>query len=58
MLPAELYGEIDGLEKSGLERTILTQRRTGSASAQDLFDARERLKGWLDHEDEGTESPG
>ena len=55
-LPAELYGEIGDLEKSGLERTILTRRRTGSASPQGLFEARERLKGWLDHEDEGAES--
>jgi hypothetical protein len=55
-IPAEIYKEIDGLEKSGRELTILTRGRTGSATAQDSFEARERLKGWFDHEDEGAES--
>ena len=55
-LPAEIYGEISDLEKAGLERMTLTRPGTGSGSLREAFEARERLKGWLDHEDEGRES--
>lgn len=56
-LSEEVYEEIGDVEKAGLERIILTRPGTRSASLRDIFEARKRLKGWLDHEDESTESP-
>jgi hypothetical protein len=56
-LPAEFYGEISDLERAGLERMAMTRPAIKRKSLQDVFAARERLKGWLDHEDEGTQSP-
>lgn len=56
-LPAEICGGISDLERAGLERMLLARPGSERASLREVFETRERLKGWLDHEDEGTESP-
>lgn len=56
-LSAELFEEMGGSGKSGLERlAALTRRGPARSSPRDVFESRERLKGWLDHEDESTEN--
>ena len=56
-LLAEIHGEIPELEKTGLERMAMTRPAIKRMSLREVFAARDRLKGWLDHEDEGTQGP-
>ena len=53
---AEIFGEVGDRERAGLERVALARPATRSVSLQDIEEARERLKGWLDHEDESAET--
>jgi hypothetical protein len=56
-LLAEIWEEIGDQERAGLERVALARPVPRSVSLRDVLQARERLKGWLDHEDEGKQSP-
>jgi hypothetical protein len=57
LLLAEISGETSDVGKAELKRIALARPATRSVSLQDVFAARDRLKGWLDHESETPESP-
>jgi len=56
LLLAEISAQTSDVGKAELKRIVLARPATRSGSLQDVFAARERLKGWLDHESEGPES--
>ena len=57
LLLAEISAQTSDVGKAELKRIALARPATRSGSLQDVLEARERLKGWLDHESESPESP-